>query len=478
MLPLTSVQSLRLSRSRSTSPRWLGALLTLLLSLPAGLAQADCEDLDGDGFGPCPESGDDCDDDDPLVFPGAPELCDGVDTDCDGDLLVDGPFGSSSTIWRAYTPSANVNAHAWRIDTDVDVHTIGLYASLSTGQAMNWVIYRSETIDGTYELIHTVSDNADASGPRWHTSPVIDFPLEAGNYYVMGISMSSRWWHYGGSGFNDPVQPFGERVFTCASDGQGPPPATWDFFSWYPTSVRIVFEHETDADMDESLSCDPVPDCDDEDPFNFPGNEEVCDDQDNDCDELIDEDVLDTDLDGVCDDIDPCPLDAPPDDEDGDGVCDSDDLCLGEDSLGDLDEDGRCDDDLDLCFGDDASGDLDGDGFCAEGVAAWDCDDDEASTFPGATEVCDAVDQDCDGEIDLDTEDCDGDGVCDDIDPCPLDDPPDDDDEDGVHPIAEATVRGGRPLRRRGSGRGQRRHRRLHRGGRQRTTLDGDGFCC
>ena len=38
------------------------------------------EDVDGDGFG-CP---DDCNFDDPSIFPGAIELCDAVDRDCDG----------------------------------------------------------------------------------------------------------------------------------------------------------------------------------------------------------------------------------------------------------------------------------------------------------------------------------------------------------------------------------------------------------
>jgi glucose/arabinose dehydrogenase/PKD repeat protein len=39
-------------------------------------------DRDGDGFASIADGGTDCDDTDPTVFPGAPELCDGKDNDC------------------------------------------------------------------------------------------------------------------------------------------------------------------------------------------------------------------------------------------------------------------------------------------------------------------------------------------------------------------------------------------------------------
>jgi hypothetical protein len=44
---------------------------------------APCPDGDGDGRMPVLCGGDDCDDADPATFPGATELCDGIDQDCD-----------------------------------------------------------------------------------------------------------------------------------------------------------------------------------------------------------------------------------------------------------------------------------------------------------------------------------------------------------------------------------------------------------
>ncbi len=56
------------------------------------------------------------------------------------------------------------------------------------------------------------------------------------------------------------------------------------------------------------------------------------------------------------------------------------------------------------------AGDADGDGYSNE----LDCDDHVASVYPGATELCDGLDNDCDGELPDDEQDADADGyrVC------------------------------------------------------------------
>ncbi len=47
---------------------------------------SDLVDVDGDGHDAVDAGGDDCDDEDSAVRPGVPELCDGKDNDCDGSV--------------------------------------------------------------------------------------------------------------------------------------------------------------------------------------------------------------------------------------------------------------------------------------------------------------------------------------------------------------------------------------------------------
>ena len=127
----------------------------------------------------------------------------------------------------------------------------------------------------------------------------------------------------------------------------------------------------TDGRDDDDADSDGWPaseDCDDTDPERFPGAEEICDDKDNDCNGEVDEGVTTTFY----------------ADADGDGH-------------------GRTDDATEACA-------LPG-GYAARD---GDCDDTTSAVYPGATEVCDEQDNDCDGETDEDVAavyaDTDGDG--------------------------------------------------------------------
>ncbi|MCO4769161.1 MAG: proprotein convertase P-domain-containing protein [Deltaproteobacteria bacterium] len=156
-----------------------------------------------------------------------------------------------------------------------------------------------------------------------------------------------------------------------------------------------------DADGD-GVSADE--DCDDDDPDNYPGNTEVCDGVDNDCDAgtvFAGEDV-DADLDGSISCLD-C------DDDASDNYPGNPEICDGVDN----------DCDASTVFPDEDT-DSDADGS----ITCLDCDDAEPNSFPGNTEVCDSADNDCDATTFATGEDtdADADGVvacldCDDADP-------------------------------------------------------------
>ena len=80
----------------------ISAAIWLLLFVIIQFEVITVRDIDGDGMTTCAE---DCDDSDPSTFLGAPELCDGIDNNCDGaideDTATDATPGSASMASRA-----------------------------------------------------------------------------------------------------------------------------------------------------------------------------------------------------------------------------------------------------------------------------------------------------------------------------------------------------------------------------------------
>lgn len=173
------------------------------------------------------------------------------------------------------------------------------------------------------------------------------------------------------------------------------------------------------ADVDgDGTTCD---DCNDNDPTIFPGGAEVCDGKDNDCDGLIDEEVVtryfaDQDLDGFGSPslyLDLCK--APPgfvtsgtdcNDADPTAHPGAIEVCDGRDN----DCNGLLDEEVKRTYYRDADGDGFGDqrntlASCLVPAAGYvetfgDCDDTRADVNPSAEETCNARDDDCDGVVD------------------------------------------------------------------------------
>jgi Putative metal-binding motif len=132
-------------------------------------------------------------------------------------------------------------------------------------------------------------------------------------------------------------------------------------------------------------------DCDDDDPTRYAGAVELCNAVDDDCDGVVPVDELDDDGDGLAE----C-----------EGDCNDGNAAL---NLDDADGDGytSCDGDCDDADPSWNLDDLDGDGFSN---CTGDCDESNPFRFPGAPEVCNDIDDDCNGVVPPNETDDDVDG--------------------------------------------------------------------
>ena len=367
-----------------------------------GSLDATENDDDNDGFVECTlDSGgwdgtavtgyEDCDDGDDTVYPGATELCDGQDNDCDGSLATDESDVDGDDYVECAVDSGGWDGTAVTGYEDCDDSDDTVYPTAS------------ELCDG--------QDN-DCDGSLDTTENDDD-----GDGYVECAVDGDGWDGTSVTGFED-CDDDDDSVYPTASelcDGQDN-----DCDSAVPTD-------ETDDDQDGYVECvvdsdgwdgsaavTGFEDCDDTDDTVYPTASELCDGQDNDCDGSLD--VTEADADGdywvecVVDTggWDGAAVSGFEDCDDADATVHptATELCDG------LDND--CDTLLPAVETDD---DLDGWVECTEDGDGWDgtaitghedCDDTDPDSWPGAPEIeYDGIDQDCSG---ADLCDVDGDG--------------------------------------------------------------------
>jgi len=346
-------------------------------------------DGDGDGFGDDSElaegceleagwslSSEDCDDSRPDVFPGAEEVCDGIDNDCDGEVDVDA-----------------VDGDTFYADSDGDGFGDPSESTVRCSAPDGYVMDRLDCDDGRAEVNPDATescttdfdDNCDGSTNTRDAESCIEFFADRdGDEFGDGddsrcyCSPYEDWTEVEDGDCNDEddtINPLAEEV--CDDIDQ-------NCNDEIDEGVLIAFYTDSDGDgfgagapiyaceaTDDRVENDS--DCDDSRSDIFPGTVETCDGLDNNCDGYIDNDAVD-----------------------------------GTTYYADIDGDG---------FGDSASPLISCSAPAGHVASYTDCDPSRADVYPGALEFCDGVDNDCDGGVDEDTvetptwyRDLDGDG--------------------------------------------------------------------
>jgi hypothetical protein len=262
-------------------------------------------------------------------------------------------IGGTTSSW---TQSTYFRGNVYLAELDTTLSSFAVYMGFGSTCDVELYVHSGSSARGpwTVEWYRSLTASANTG---FLDSGAIGLLIQNGRYYGMGMGWTCNATYYGANPIGQTSTPLGTFQHSYWDNGyvMGSP-------TYAPGSVgagTIAYYHEvslvppnTDADGDGFTLNDG--DCDDNDPTAFPGGVEVCDGADNNCDGQVDEGLTTT-----------------------------------------------------------AFPDLDGDGYgaanqptpvCVLGAPYVlddsDCDDSDPDVSPDAVEVCDEIDNDCDGQID------------------------------------------------------------------------------
>ncbi len=329
-----------------------------------GFIDAKCCNPSSDKKGAKLHCGDDCDDLKKNVSPMATEACDGFDNDCDGV--------TDEGVTRMMYPDRDFDGHgAAKVDASWDCK----------GVKKEYLDLKPKLVCAGEKGYATTSDDCNDCDPDINPSQ-LEICDGKDNDCVGGVDdkHEEALWYPDVDGDNfgdmhasglaivkscDPVKNHVLRATDCDDNDAALNPAADEVCDGKDNDCRNGADYQLgvndfeddDADHHADKNCGgAADDCNDEDPTTAAGNDEICDGRDNDCDGAVDENVAST---------------VWYVDHDGDG------------------------------YGDDAAPQ---EAYCGtlpgRTSRPGDCNDQDATVHPGAVELCDNINQDCDAQTD------------------------------------------------------------------------------
>ncbi len=349
--------------------------------------------------------------------------------------------GGHSNITENKIVDSNIGIHISHSDDNevfgngVSGNAFGIYVYYSSFN----LVYRNTMASNTYGLYiyKGASNTAYNNNFMGNTHQATGNPAYLVNVFNLDKPAGGNYWSDWTSP-DDDADGFVDEPYVFGGGQDNFPWTQMDGWAQAPPAV--------DADGD---GYDETVDCDDEDPAVNPGAVEICDGIDNNCDGNADENLTVACGEGVCEGTSTCVAGAWTNcssygkDAGVCAVCDDHGIATYD---GTQNQDcmptacpesgcgaGGCGEHIfglypetvenscsaiytctqNACVAD-CEADADGDGYSAK---CGDCNDENATVHPGADEICDGVDNDCNGIVDDGDEDGDGVNNCEDL--CP-----------------------------------------------------------
>jgi hypothetical protein len=332
----------------------------------------DCIDNDGDDYstsgGECGAI--DCDDNNPNVYPGAQESCNDVDEDCDGYIdakkMPPVGFGPFYLYYCDCTEDNPIEQNSPTINPHDTVSLIHIPSVTHYKDVFGVSKQKADVCTSPTAILEAACKNEpyfDDGTPGYGTGiPTSSEPLGLYNSCPLGCVTT-------------------DEIAYCEYDldDDGYCNSALAASSSLTTDYErcLLCTPNEDPDCENGEYGTPVYDCDDDNLNTNPGATEICSNGiDDNCNDQVDEDCL------SCTDID----------DDGYSIEGGD--------CGTID----CDDN-DPTVNEVCCGDNDGDGFLDATCGGDDCDDGNINIMPGAEEICNEVDDNCNGVIDTDAVD-------------------------------------------------------------------------